>query len=111
MLLNFAKISGIEVVLMLMKILGFIELGFGVIIGFHLLYGMFAIDTVITALYYFFIRGTIFVVVSKDFASIVDLVFGIYAVLALNSIFSHYSITVALIVWHSQKAVFSLLGN
>lgn len=94
---------------MLMKILGFVELFFAIIIGMHLLYGTFANDTVIFVVGYIFLRGAIFAVTSRDFASIVDLIFGIYAVLALNGIFSHFTITIALVVWFGQKALLSIL--
>lgn len=92
-----------------MKILGFIELIFAIVIGTHLLYGMFSRGTVMIAIGYIFLRGVIFTIFSKDFASIVDLIFGVYAILAIYGIFSHYTITIALVVWFAQKALFSLL--
>ena len=92
-----------------MKILGFVELLFAVVTGLHLLYSVFSIDIVLIVVGFIFIRGILFTITSKDFASIVDLVFAVYAILALNGIFSHYVITIALIVWFSQKALFSLL--
>ena len=95
---------------MLMKLLGFGELVLGIIIGLHLLYGMFSRDAAMLALDYFFIRGIMFAVTSKDIASMIDLVFGTYALLVLVGIFpQQFIITIGLIVWHSQKAVFSLL--
>ena len=97
---------------MFMKILGFIELIFAIIIGLHLLYGMFSQHLVLIVVGYIFLRGLIFTISSKDIASIIDLIFGVYVMLAVNGIFSHYTMTIALIVWFSQKAIFSLLlGN
>lgn len=92
-----------------MKILGFIELILALAVGLHLLYGMFSRDAVMFAVGYIFLRGIVFAISSKDFASIVDLLFGGYALLALNGVFSHFTITIALIVWFAQKALFSLL--
>lgn len=92
-----------------MKILGFAEMLFAIVIGLHLLYGTFARDTVMVAVGYIFARGILFTISSRDFASIVDLMFGVYAVLAMNGIFSHFTITIALVVWFAQKALFSLV--
>ncbi len=91
-----------------MKFLGLIELIFAIVIGFHLLYSSFSRDTVMVIVGYIFARGILFTVVSKDFASIADLLFGAYILLALNGIFSHPVITIALVFWFGQKAFFSL---
>lgn len=95
---------------MLVKILGFIELWGGILIGAHLLYGLFALNDVHMAIWFLIIKGGFFTMVSKDFASMVDLVIAAYAILALYNIFSNPIITIAIIVWLGQKAFFSLLG-
>ncbi|MBI4010020.1 MAG: hypothetical protein HY361_02390 [Candidatus Aenigmarchaeota archaeon] len=92
-----------------MKILGFVELLFAAIIGLHLLYDLFSRELALIVVGYIFFRGLLFTISSKDFASIVDLMFGTYALLAMNGIFLHSAITIALVVWFSQKALFSLL--
>ena len=96
---------------MIMKILGFMELVFAIIIGLHLLYNMFSMNTVLTAVSLVILRGVIFTISSKDFASIVDLFLMSYVLAALFGIFSNSTITIAVVVWLSQKAFFSLLGH
>lgn len=95
---------------MLVKILGFIELVGGIVIGAHLLYGMFSLNDVHMAIWFLIIKGGFFTIVSKDFASMVDLVIAAYAIMALYGIFSNAAVTIAMIVWLGQKSFFSLLG-
>ena len=95
-----------------MKFLGLIELIFAIVIGMHLLYNWFSKEIALITISYVFARGIIFTISSKDFASIVDLIFGVYAILAVYGVFSHFTVTIALIVWFAQKALFSLaLGH
>ena len=96
---------------MIMKILGIVEFGFAIIIGLHLLYNMFPMNTVFTAVGIIIFRGLLFVIVSKDLASIVDLGLMGYVLAALFGIFSNPAITIAVVVWLSQKAFFSFLGH
>ncbi len=92
-----------------MKILGLLELIFAVIIGAHLLYGMFSREIVFFIIGYILIRGGLFIISSKDIASIVDLIFGIYVLIALYGIFSNPAVTIAFVVWFAQKGLFSVL--
>lgn len=95
---------------MLIKILGLIELWGGIVIGAHLLYGLFLPNDVYMAIWFLIIKGGFFTIISKDFASMVDMVIAAYAIIALYNIFSNPTITIAMLVWLGQKAFFSLLG-
>ncbi len=94
---------------MMMKFLGLLELIFAIVIGLHLLYGMFAKDTVIFMVGYILVRGIIFTISSKDIASIIDLIVGGYVLLAVNGTFSNPVVTIVSVVWLSQKGIFSIL--
>lgn len=92
-----------------MKILGFIELIFAIIVGGHLLYSIFPREIVFLIVVYILIRGVLFAISSKDMASIIDILFGVYVLLALYGFFSNSVITIAFTVWLAQKGLFSLL--
>lgn len=96
---------------MIMKILSMMEFVFAIIIGLHLLYNMFSMNIVLTVVGIIISRGVIFVIVSKDLASIVDLGLMVYVLAALFGIFSNPAITIAVVVWLSQKGFFSMLGH
>jgi len=67
----------------------------------------------VTMLYYvalyLIIKGVFFIIISKDFASFVDVVFGIYFLIVLSGIYSNTAITVLAAVWLFQKAILGLV--
>jgi len=89
----------------LAKILGSIDLLVTLIILF---YSLFPKTIIFYGAFYLIVKGLIFVITSRDFASYIDIICGVYAIL-LGFNISHPIITVVVVLFLGQKVVFSLL--
>ncbi|MBI2578414.1 MAG: hypothetical protein HYW26_01755 [Candidatus Aenigmarchaeota archaeon] len=59
--------------------------------------------------FYLIIKGAVFLLFSRDFASSVDVVFGIYLLILASGIYTSNFITILAAVWLLQKSVFGLM--
>ncbi|MBI4895966.1 MAG: hypothetical protein HY832_00245 [Candidatus Aenigmarchaeota archaeon] len=92
----------------IVKLLSLLDLIATLLIGLHLLFGLFPLSTVILVPYYFILKGAIFTL-GKDVASAVDLVCGIYLLLAVYGLFSSGLMTIIVFVWLFQKSFFGVI--
>ena len=92
---------------MLVILLGILDLIASFIIMSHLFFGWFSLGTVLYNVLYIIIKGLIFA--KWDFASKIDIVFGLYILLAVYGIFAHIVITVIVFVWLVQKSLISMV--
>tara|TARA_Y100000310_G_scaffold345618_1_gene467378 strand:- start:15717 stop:15974 length:258 start_codon:yes stop_codon:yes gene_type:complete len=73
-----------------------------------LFYTLFPKSIIFYGAFYLIVKGLIFVLTSKDFASYIDVICGVYTVFLALGI-SHPIITIAVALFLGQKVVFSLL--
>ena len=97
-------------VAILTKIWGLTQFAAAIIIGLHFFLGMFSQNIVLIVALYILIWAGIFVISSKDVASIIDVIAAVYILLANYGIFHNATITIAVIVWLAQKAFFAMIS-
>lgn len=59
--------------------------------------------------FYLIIKGVVFLLFSRDFASSVDVAFGIYLLILASGIYTSNFITILAAAWLLQKSVFGLM--
>ena len=92
---------------MLVVLLGILDLVASFIIMSHLFLGWFSVGTVLYNVLYIIIKGLIFA--KWDMASKIDIVFGLYILLAVYGVFAHVVITAIVFVWLVQKSLMSMV--
>lgn len=92
---------------MFVILLGILDLIASFVIMSHLFLGWFSIGTVLYNVLYIIIKGLIFA--KWDAASKIDIIVGLYILLAVYGIFAHIVITAIVFVWLVQKSLISMI--
>lgn len=69
----------------------------------------FPLATIKYIAFYLIIKGGFFLLLSKDFASLVDALFGVYFLILSSGIYSNTIITTIAALWLFQKAILGLI--
>jgi len=91
--------------MVLVKILGTLDF---LVLLMILFSSLFPKDIILYGAFYLIIKGLIFVLTSRDFASYIDVIIGIYTIFIAFNI-SHPILTIIMVLYMGEKVVVSLI--